>query len=412
MTDDVLLEDVGVQIRAGLNGLRDGEHDHVVEADLAHGRIERLEHCTVGLQLRRVEGILLGELCHGGQALGHGLGGRLADRAPLDIFELGSSGSCGGRSGIRGGCAGGDQLVDIALDDTAVGAGTGGKRRVDVVGNSLGHGARGDGLELGCGSGSCGGCGSGLFCGGSGGRSRDLCAGLQELICVALFADGADVGQARDLVAVFIELGKQGAGCGGFAFELRLVGLVGKEDIADVDCIADILLPLADDAGLDRDAFLRHDDGLCARTGRSGGCGGGCGLGSLCCGGCRSSSGCRGILERGGVFSGVADRADIDQARDLIAVFIELLDQGASCGGFAFELRLVGLVGEEDVADVDVIADILLPLANDARFDCNAFFGHQYAFCHKCFTPILISIICLQADIFQLLRSTGRCGAW
>ena len=70
------------------------------------------------------------------------------------------------------------------------------------------------------------------------------------------------------LIAVFIELLDQGAGCGGFAFELRLVGLVGKEDIADVDCIADILLPLADDAGLDRDAFLRHDDGLCARTGR------------------------------------------------------------------------------------------------------------------------------------------------
>ena len=155
--------------------------------------------------------------------------------------------------------------------------------------------------------------------------------------------------------------------------------------------------------------YLRE---LSGGTGWSGGCGGSCGLGRFCCGGCRSSSGCRGILERGGVFSGVANRADIDQARDLIAVFIELLDQGAGCGGFAFELRLVGLIGEEDIADVDCIADILLPLANDARFDCNAFFGHQYAFCHKCFTPILISIICLQADIFQLLRSTGRCGAW
>ena len=101
------------------------------------------------------------------------------------------------------------------------------------------------------------------YCGGSGGRSRDLCAGLQELICVALFADGADVGQARDLVAVFIELGKQGAGCGGFAFKFRLVGFIGEEDVADVYLIADVLLPLANDARFDCNAFLGHQYAFC-----------------------------------------------------------------------------------------------------------------------------------------------------
>ena len=414
VTNDVLFDDVCIQIRAGLDGLCNGKHDHVVEADLAHGRVKRLEHGAVGLDLGRVEGILLGELRHGGQALRHGLGRGLAHGTPLDILKVGGSGRCCGRCCIRGGCAGGDQLVDIALDDAAVGAGAGGKGRVDIVRDGLGHSARRNGLQLGCGGRRCGSCGRGFFCGGSGCGSRSLCAGLQELIRVAGVADCADVGKARNLVAVLKELCKQRAGSSGFAFELRLVGFVGEQNVAGADGIADILLPLADDAGLDRDALLRHDHSLCAGAcGRC--CGSGSGsLGGFCCGSCGCSGGCRCVFQRGGILAGVADGADIDQARNLVAVFIEFLKQGAGGGGFAFELRLVRLIGEEDIADVYMVADILLPLANDARFDCNAFLGHQYAFCHKCFTPILISIkiICWPADTSLLPGSTGRCGAW
>ena len=165
---------------------------------------------------------------------------------------------------------------------------------------------------------------------------------------------------------------------------------------------SELFLMLLNDAGID--AGTRHLDcgNIIFSAEQNAVCGGsGCGSRSLCAG-----------LQELIRVAGVADCADVGKARNLVAVFIEFLKQGAGGGGFAFELRLVRLIGEEDIADVYMVADILLPLANDARFDCNAFLGHQYAFCHKCFTPILISIICLQADIFQLLRSAGRCGAW
>ena len=112
---------------------------------------------------------------------------------------------------------------------------------------------------------------------------------------------------------------------------------------------------------------LRHDHSLCAGAcGRC--CGSGSGsLGGFCCGSCGCSGGCRCVFQRGGILAGVADGADIDQARNLVAVFIEFFKQGAGGGGFAFELRLVRLIGEEDIADVYMVADILLPLANDAK---------------------------------------------
>ena len=389
VTDDVLFEDVGVQIRAGLDGLCNGEHDHVIQADLAHGRVERLEHSAVGLNLGCIEGILLRKLRHSGKALGHGLGRCLAHGAPFDVFKFSGCGSSCGGSSICSGCAGGEQLVNIAFDDAAVGAGAGGESRVDIVCDSLGHGARRNSLELGCGGRRGNSCGGRFFCGRSSCGSRNFCTGLQELKRIARIADGADVCKARNLVAVFIEFCKKRAGCGGLAIELRLVGFVREEDIADIDGITDVFLPLADDAGLDRDAFLRHDNGLRAGT-RGSSCGSGSSrLGRFCCSGSGSSGGCGRVLQRGGVLTGIADGADVDQARNLVAVFVEFFKQGTGCGGFAFKFRLVGFIGEEDVADVYLIADVLLPLANDARFDCYAFLGHQYAFCHKCFTPIL-----------------------
>ena len=147
VADDVVLDHVGVQIRADKDGLCHGEHDHIVEADLTHRRIHRLEHGTVGLDLRCVEGILLRELGHGGKAVRHGFGGRLADGAELDVLKRSLDRSGCGSSGRRGICsgAGGDQLVDVALDDAALGTGSGGKRGIDVIGNGLCHRSGRDG---------------------------------------------------------------------------------------------------------------------------------------------------------------------------------------------------------------------------------------------------------------------------
>jgi hypothetical protein len=221
--------------------------------------------------------------------------------------------------------------------------------------------------------------GSGSFFGGRGGGRFG--AGLQEFKRIAGIADGADVLQAGNLVALVIERGEQGAGRGGGALELRLVGLVGEEDIADRYRIADLLLPRAHDAGFDRDAFLRHDDGL--RAGAVGLC---CGSGGRGCGSLRRLGGSLGrsrALETCGLFAGLADRADVHEAGNLVAFVVENVEQRARRSGLALKLRFVGLIGEEDIADRYLVADLLLPCAHDARFDSNAFLRHQYAFCHN-----------------------------
>ena len=192
----------------------------------------------------------------------HGLGRGLADGAELDVLKLvrGSS-----RSGGIGAGAARDERVDIAFDDAALGAGAGCQRGIDAGGDGLGHRSRGDGDHLGLGGGgsSSGGSGSssGSFFGGRGGGRFG--AGLQEFKRIAGIADGADVLQAGNLVALVIERGEQGAGRGGGALELRLVGLVGEEDIADRYRIADLLLPRAHDARFDSNAFLRHQYAFC-----------------------------------------------------------------------------------------------------------------------------------------------------
>src|SRR5699024_4965314 len=75
--------------------------------------------------------------------------------------------------------------------------------------------------------------------------------------------------------------------------------------------------------------------------------------------------------------AGLAHGADVDQAGHLVAVLVELGQQGTGGGGGAFKLGLVGLVGEEHVAHIDLVAHLLLPFADEAGLHGDALLGHD-----------------------------------
>ena len=56
------------------------------------------------------------------------------------------------------------------------------------------------------------------------------------------------------------------------------------------------------------------------------------------------------------ILAGVADGADVDQARNLVALCIELRQQRTGSSGSTFKFRLIRFVGEQDIANGDLIA--------------------------------------------------------
>ena len=152
-------------------------------------------------------------------------------------------------------------------------------------------------------------------------------------------------------------------------------------DVAHIDGITNIDFPFAHDAALDGDAFLGHQNALCGIDSGSGS-GGSSGGGSSRSGFGSGSFGTANALQGRNVFTGVAHGADIDQTGNFVAFFEELLQQGTGSGGDALELSLVSLISKQDIAHVDSIANIDLPLAHDTGFNSDAFLGHQNALCH------------------------------
>ena len=195
--------------------------------------------------------------------------------------------------------------------------------------------------------------------------------------------DGANVLQAGNFVAFVIENIQQFAFLGGLALEGSLVGFIGKQNIANLNLVANLLQPLTDDAAFHSDASLGHQNtaGLgCAGSSRSSS--GGSSFGSS--GRSLSRSFRTGSALQGrSIFTGIANGADILQARNLVAFFEELLQQRTGCSGFALEGSLVGLISKQNVAYVDSIAHVDLPLTNDAGFYSDAGFGHQNTLCHS-----------------------------
>ena len=156
--DAVLVQHVGVQVRAGEHRAGDGiEHD-VADGDSVVGLAGGLELLAVLEDLRGVEGEVVGQLGHGAQGGVHGLADDPADAAKLHILVLGllrsgradRGSGLGGRGGLdrRSGGSGDtlrQELAHIPLNDPSLGAGGGGQGGVHT--GVLGHlpGPGGDG---------------------------------------------------------------------------------------------------------------------------------------------------------------------------------------------------------------------------------------------------------------------------
>ena len=196
-------------------------------------------------------------------------------------------------------------------------------------------------------------------------------------------ANSADILQAGYFVTLFIEDSQQFAFLGGLALEGSLVSFVSKQDVADLNLVANLLQPLADDTALDGDASLGHQNAtsLGSASGRSS---------SRSSGGCRScgrslsrSVGSRTATQSRGVFAGVANGADVYQAGYFVTLFKEDVQQSTCCGGFAFKACLIGLISKQNVANVYGVANLLHPFADDTAFHGDARFGHNDCICQR-----------------------------
>ena len=169
-----------------------------------------------------------------------------------------------------------DQLEDVTLDDAAFRAGRLDLAQVDRVLLGRGLGARGDAGDRGGDSGGGGRRGSGSshrsrgsrrscnwrgFCR-SGRRSRPT-ARIKRAEILALLADDADVHQARDVIVLFKENGEYLAIHFCRFVKRSLVRFVCKKIFANRDLVANLLVPLADDAAFHRLPLPRHDYGRC-----------------------------------------------------------------------------------------------------------------------------------------------------
>ena len=146
-----------------------------------------------------------------------------------------------------------------------------------------------------------------------------------------------------------------------------------------------MLSEFIDDATFDRIALSRHDDRL------------GVALISMRCGhsngGRRSRSCGRGGFSRIGIavlsrtelfkiLARVADHADVVQAGHIVALLKEIGQQRTCDLGFLFKSGLVGFVGEEHVANFDLVAGMFLKLIDDTALDSVALSRHNDWNCH------------------------------
>ena len=195
-------------------------------------------------------------------------------------------------------------------------------------------------------------------------------------------ANCANILQAGNFVALFIEDRQQLAFFGGLALEGCLISFVSKQNIADLNLVANLLQPLADNAALDGDTGLGHQNATSLGGASSGRCGcrssGRCGCGSLS----RSVSS-RAATQSRGVFAGVTDSTDICQTGYFVACFIEDVEKGACCGGFTFKASLIGFVGKQNIANVYGVANILQPFTDDTAFHGDARLGHNNSICQR-----------------------------
>ena len=113
------------------------------------------------------------------------------------------------------------------------------------------------------------------------------------------------------------------------------------------------------------------------------------GLGQLRCGGCFDGGrfldgGAQvGVAVLGGtelleVVAGLADDADVEQAGNVVALLEEVGQQRAGNLGGLLEGGLVGLVGEQHVANLNLVAGLLLELVDDAALNGVALTGHDH----------------------------------
>jgi len=194
-------------------------------------------------------------------------------------------------------------------------------------------------------------------------------------------ADCTDIFHTGYFVARFKEDGQQLAFGSGLALEGSLIGFISKEDVANLNLIADFLDPLTNDTALNRNTGLghNHSTGLGVASSSGSRCGSGrrsCGSSSLCrCG--------RAALKCGAIFTGCADAAHVYEAGYFVAFLEEDFQKGTFCGGFTFKTCLVRLVGKQNVADLNLIANLLYPLADDTALDGDARFGHNYCICQN-----------------------------
>ena len=78
-----------------------------------------------------------------------------------------------------------------------------------------------------------------------------------------------------------------------------------------------------------------------------------------------------------------ADDADIRQAGNVVPFLEKDVQQSAFDLRFFVECGLVGLIGEQDVADLHRIALLLGPLGDDTALNGVSLPGHDYRNCHK-----------------------------
>ena len=365
-TDGVVVQHIGVQIGVVQQGAGNSVQNDVAQSDACILAACSLQLLAVVEDCGCIEGSIVGQLRHGVQGGGHGLADRAADTAELHILVLclvssRRNGSSSGRSSrcFSGNCGSshhrriGHQLTDIPLDDAAVGAGAGCQSCV--------HTGRCSQLL-----------GSGRYRSATGSsRSSSHSA--------ALYADLAYGIQAGYFVALVKEDLQQLAFCSGLALEGSLIGLISKQHIADLDLVADLLFPAANDAAFHSDAGLRHNHCLCQSIAHSGRSSGSCSR--SCCGRSFFSRCGAAATQVAAIFAGVTHGTNVYQAGNLVTFTVEDVKEGAFCSGFTFEAGLICFVGEQYITDFNSVADFLFPSTNDTAFYCNTRLGHSDCVC-------------------------------
>ena len=134
--------------------------------------------------------------------------------------------------------------------------------------------------------------------------------------------------------------------------------------------------------GARRDLQIAGDDGgLSQFLRRSGGLNRGGGCGSFLLGGFRGGFARGGELGR--TLARRADDANVRQAGNVVPFLEKDIQKRAFDLGFLVKGGLVGLIGEQNVADLHRVALLLGPLGDDTALNGVSLPGHDHCNCHK-----------------------------